>query len=711
METIKQTVTLDLAVKTSPPIVHAKQGDKASREVICMLANQGVPYTPEEGVTANVALRKPDGMVVLNPATIEGTTAKFTLTQQMLIKSGAATCEIQLINADQLLSTAVLIVMIEPSACDMDAIESSPEYQTFVEALQRVIEMEGRIDTVIDRVNEAMEKIPDIQESIDTMAQETQNTIAATQAANEATQKALEAAAKAVSATIQVGTVTTGDPGTQASIENVGTENAAVFNFVIPKGDKGDTGAQGEPGAQGAPGTPGQDGAQGEKGDPGQAATVTVGTVSTGEPGTEASVTNAGDSSAAVFNFVIPRGEQGIQGIQGVPGEQGEPGVPGKDGTSFTVKGIFATLEELQQAHPTGEPGDAYAVGTDSDNVVYIWDETGAWKSIGKLQGLPGEDGQDGAPGADGQAATITVGEVVTAEPGTPASVENTGTENAAVLKFTIPKGEPGAQGEPGTPGQPGEPGTPGEPGADGKAATVTIGTVSTGEPGTEVQVTNSGDSTAAVFNFVIPRGAPGERGADGAKGEQGVPGEPGQDGAQGADGKAATITVGSVTTGEAGTNASVTNAGNENAAVLNFVIPRGAQGADGARGPQGEPGTPGADGHTPVKGTDYWTPEDRQGIIQELAGTIKKPLVKVVTLSSSGWVAGDDGLNRQTITVDGLTASDKVDFDTSIEYMDLLQDDIIPENNAGTLSAVTKTPPESDIQVQITVTAVEVSS
>ena len=45
-----------------------------------------------------------------------------------------------------------------------------------------------------------------------------------------------------LAATIQVGTVTTGAAGTNAEVTNVGTENAAVFNFTIPKGDPGEGG-------------------------------------------------------------------------------------------------------------------------------------------------------------------------------------------------------------------------------------------------------------------------------------------------------------------------------------------------------------------------------------------------------------------------------------------------------------------------------------
>ena len=55
--------------------------------------------------------------------------------------------------------------------------------------------------------------------------------------------------------------------------------------------------------------------------------------------------------------------------------------------------------------------------------------------------------------------------------------------------------------------------------GAKGDAATVNVGTTTTGQPGTSASVTNSGTTSAAVFNFTIPAGANGTNGADGADG------------------------------------------------------------------------------------------------------------------------------------------------------------------------------------------------
>ena len=55
-------------------------------------------------------------------------------------------------------------------------------------------------------------------------------------------------------------------------------------------------------------------GEQGKHGTDGAAATVAIGTVTTGEPGTTASVTNVGTDTAAVFDITIPRGDKGTDG-------------------------------------------------------------------------------------------------------------------------------------------------------------------------------------------------------------------------------------------------------------------------------------------------------------------------------------------------------------------------------------------------------------
>lgn len=103
----------------------------------------------------------------------------------------------------------------------------------------------------------------------------------------------------------------------------------------------------------------------------------------------------------------------------------------------------------------------------------------------GKFNGTNGADGQDGETPTIGANGNWFVGDVDTGKP---------------------------SRGEDGTDG------VNGSDGADGKAATVKIGTVTTGEAGTQASVTNSGTDTDAVLDFVIPRGADGSGG--GASGD-----------------------------------------------------------------------------------------------------------------------------------------------------------------------------------------------
>ena len=320
------------------------------------------------------------------------------------------------------------------------------------------------------------------------------------------------------------------------------------------KGPQGERGPQGLQGERGERGLQGLQGIQGVKGDTGTPATVRIGTVKTGAAGTSVTVSNSGTASAAVFDFVIPRGDKGDTGPQGLQGIQGATGATGPQGE----RGPQGLQGERGETGPRGATGPQGAKGDKGDAFTY------ADFTQEQLAGLKGPQGERGPQGLQGE------------------------------------RGERGLQGLQGIQGVKGDTGTP---------ATVRIGTVKTGAAGTSVTVSNSGTASAAVFDFVIPRGdkgdtgpqglqgiqgatgatgPQGERGPQGLQGErglQGLQGPKGNDGAAGAAGAAATIKVGVVTTGAAGTAAKVTNSGTTSAAVLDFVIPQGPKGDKGEQG------------------------------------------------------------------------------------------------------------------------------
>ena len=67
-------------------------------------------------------------------------------------------------------------------------------------------------------------------------------------------------------------------------------------------------------------------------------------------------------------------------------------GADGADGTSFVIRGLYATLEELRTAHETGNAGDAYAVGTSEENTTFLWDADRAdWVDVGSIKGDKGD--------------------------------------------------------------------------------------------------------------------------------------------------------------------------------------------------------------------------------------------------------------------------------------------------------------------------------
>ena len=129
--------------------------------------------------------------------------------------------------------------------------------------------------------------------------------------------------AKRYSENVNVFTPSVSSDGVLSWTNKAGLPNPASVNIKGAKGDKGDTGAQGIQGVKGDKGDTGEQGLQGVKGDKGDtgeqglqgiAATIRIGSVYTGEPGTNASVTNSGTSTNAILNFTIPRGNPGSGG-------------------------------------------------------------------------------------------------------------------------------------------------------------------------------------------------------------------------------------------------------------------------------------------------------------------------------------------------------------------------------------------------------------
>ena len=324
----------------------------------------------------------------------------------------------------------------------------------------------------------------------------------------------------------------------------------------------------------------GHKGSQGETGDPGQDATVSVGTTSTLPAGSDATVTNTGTPSAAVFNFGIPKGDKGDTGSTGQAATIAA-------GTTTTLSpGSSATVTNSGTSSaavfdfgiPQGDKGDTGAPGADGFSPIATVSKVGDTATI-TITDENGTTTASVSDGADGQAATITAGTTTTLPAGSSATVTNSGTSSAAIFDFGIPKGDKGDTGNPGS------------------AATISVGSTSTLPAGSSATVTNSGTSSAAVFDFGIPKGDTGAAGPantlsigtvqSGATADATITGtSPNQTLnltlPKGDTGTAATIAAGTTTTLAPGSSATVTNSGTSSAAVFDFGIPQGDKGDTG---------------------------------------------------------------------------------------------------------------------------------
>ena len=182
-------------------------------------------------------------------------------------------------------------------------------------------------------------------------------------------------------------------------------------------------------------------------------------------------------------------------------------------------------------------------------------------------------------------------------------------------------KGEPGKDGKPGKDGADGAPGRDGTDGRDGVSATHEWN-------GTTLTITSASGTSSANL-----KGEPGRDGADGAPGKDGAPGaqgEPGTPGKDGKDGVTPQLSIGTVTTLEAGSNATVSMTGTTEAPILNFGIPKGADGAGG--GGTGEAGEDGG----------YYIPSVSE--TGDLSWSASKPEMPEVTTVNIKGKDGTDG-------------------------------------------------------------------
>jgi len=237
--------------------------------------------------------------------------------------------------------------------------------------------------------------------------------------------------------------------------------------------------------------------ANGEKGDKGDAATIAIGTV---ESGVTPAVTNTGSNTDAIFNFTFPKGDAGSAATVQVGT------VTSGANASVTNRGTSsaAILDFTLPKGDQGDPGTGLTILASYNTLSDLqsahptgqrgdayYVEANEHVYIWDVDNLAWED-IGAIKGAKGDTGSAATITVGTVTTGATASVVNSGTTSAAVLDFVLQKGDKGDTGNTGT---------------------IAVGSVTSG---VTASVTNSGTSTAAVFDFVLPKGDKGDKGDPG---------------------------------------------------------------------------------------------------------------------------------------------------------------------------------------------------
>lgn len=115
MPSITDTYSLDMTPGTIPAVVHLSQYDIGEREMKFLLYAGSKPYSPPDGSTVTIRGGKPDGTIYEYSCNTSGNAVTVQPTEQMTAVKGFHDAEIRVYNGTNIIGSANLRIMVEPS--------------------------------------------------------------------------------------------------------------------------------------------------------------------------------------------------------------------------------------------------------------------------------------------------------------------------------------------------------------------------------------------------------------------------------------------------------------------------------------------------------------------------------------------------------------------------------------------------------------------
>lgn len=187
-------IRIDLYNIFPMPMLETQQNNIGRGVEITLTADSSVVDPSDEEV--KMYCKKPDGTLSYLACSVVNGKIRTEFTNQMLAVPGIIQVELQIISGTDEITTPIFTLKVNPSNIDSEAIESQNEFTALQQALSEVANL--KMNGLKGDPGEA--------------------------------------------ATLQIGTVTASDPGSNPVVTNSGTEQNAILNFVLPRGEQGSTG-------------------------------------------------------------------------------------------------------------------------------------------------------------------------------------------------------------------------------------------------------------------------------------------------------------------------------------------------------------------------------------------------------------------------------------------------------------------------------------
>lgn len=365
-------------IKCLPLIYLGRQGENLARTVEI---DVGAMLDAYPGASIGLVFQRAgETELYIGATSLDGTMLSWPISAAVTATAGRGKIEVRAMLGDVLAKSVTAPTQVDVSLSGAGSTPPDPEEDWIDDVLQAASEAKQSAASAADSAQKAEQAVEDAkdaaaaveaakteavqavqeagqtaQEAVSTEGTEAVQTIG--QAASSAVQQVQQAGGEQVQAVEQAGdekiqeidTANAHSPQINADTGKWQVWDAASGAYVDtetnaegPQGPAGENGATFTPsvsasgdlswtndkslpnpdtvnirGPQGPTGPAGADGAEGPQGPAGTAATIAVGTVTASDPGSTPTVTNSGTTSAAVFNFVLPRGAQGPAGADG----------------------------------------------------------------------------------------------------------------------------------------------------------------------------------------------------------------------------------------------------------------------------------------------------------------------------------------------------------------------------------------------------------